>query len=152
MKHALESTKPQSRKIFAVLLAVVALTSVGIASVTSAGCSLTSLVLGLVGRETYGEKELRIKTIEQQKDGTAKITFTCMADSAYSCAGANAKTTPSGVELTFMRAALGKHPKVDCPKTYLDQTSVDMQITVPSHGGALFLRDGARLVKLSPTN
>ena len=151
MKTAFASNKPQSRKILAILLAAVALTSVGICSVTSTGCSFTSSLIGSTGNQTYGEKELTFKKIELQKDGTVQITFTCLAETMYSCAGANAKTTTNGVELSFVRASLGKHPKVDCPTSYLSKTSSSMTITVPSHGGALFLSDGERLVKLSAT-
>ena len=62
-----------------------------------------------------------------------------------------AKTTAKGLELTFVRTRLNKKPpKVTYTPKRISKDSTTVVITVPAKGAALFMKDGAKLVRLQP--
>lgn len=101
--------------------------------------------------DTYGEKDLTFKEIKSDKEGEVEITFTVEVESLYFCPGANAKTTKTGIELTFVRSSIQKKPKVTYPAKFVKEgDKTVMVITVTAKDESVFLRDDEKLVKLFP--
>ena len=100
-------------------------------------------------RSAYGAKDLTFKEVKMQKDGTVHITFRAMPETVYYCPGVNVKTTKKGVELTFVRSWFRRKPKVDYAAKGV-QGGVLKVVSVPTKGGAVFVKDGAKLVRLHP--
>ena len=107
---------------------------------------------GAADGAAYAAGDLTFKDIKSQADGTVKIVFTSLAESLYYCPGAKATTTKKGVELTFVRSGIKKKPKVDYPAKPVKKGGTLKVVIVPTKGGAVFLRDGKKLVKLHPTD
>ena len=102
----------------------------------------------LTSPSVYGEKDITIKEVKAEKDGTVEIRFTAKAESLYYCPGANAKTTEKGIELTFVRSYIKKKPDVIYPAK--SGKNGQKMINVNAKEKSIFLRDGEKLVKLFP--
>lgn len=97
--------------------------------------------------DAYGQGGLTIREFEVKKNGDVHIVFRPMAETMYWCPGANAKVTPEGIELTFVRTGFKKRPEVDYPAKRVKETG-DRVLVVPAKGKQIFVRDGKELVKL----
>ena len=123
-------------------------------AIASTACFLGLIGFGLnpaaasLSGGSYEGEWLTIEKVETLKDGSVRIRFKTLVESAYYCPGVRTKATKDGLQVTFVRVSIKSKLKRVNHRAEPIENSLSKTVTIPAQSKNVLVKDGKDWRKL----